>query len=146
MTTEKVGTTNLVTAAAFQSQQVAVEILKTYRLMQWVLVGRNSQTTTMAPRMPYEAAVNVGKGILPYIVLCQAFFWLPSHLLSAPSARFLAVEPKVEVSDELFFVHIRQSHLQTIVIRRVGTYSTFSSILVNSGHTVVAYCLDIACL
>jgi len=40
MTTEKVGTTNLVTAAAFQSQQVAVEILKTYWPMQWVLVRR----------------------------------------------------------------------------------------------------------
>lgn len=40
MTTEKVGTSNHVTAAAFQSQQVAVEILKTYRPMRWVLVGR----------------------------------------------------------------------------------------------------------
>ena len=71
--------------------------------------------------MLYEAAVNVGKGTLPNILLCQAYFWLPSHLISAPSARFLAVEPKVDVSDELFFVHVRQSHLQTIVIRRVGT-------------------------
>jgi hypothetical protein len=40
MTTEEVGTTNLVTAAAFQSQQVAVEIMRTYRPIQWVLVGR----------------------------------------------------------------------------------------------------------
>jgi len=61
MITEEVGTNNLVTAAAFQSQQVAVEILKTYRLMQW---------TAMGPRMPLRGGGERGERNFPiYLVM-----------------------------------------------------------------------------
>jgi hypothetical protein len=43
----------------------------------------------MAPRMPYEAAVNVGKGIFPYILLYQAFFGCPLTYYLPPVLDFL---------------------------------------------------------
>jgi hypothetical protein len=90
MTTEEVGTTNLVTAAVFQSQQVAVEILRDVSA-DTMGIGR----TEIVKRPPwrrachYKAAVNVGKVISPYILLYQAFLGCPLTYFLPPALDLL---------------------------------------------------------